>query len=146
VAKVTVTRVNDQADRFLSFQSGAGEVPAVATRAEGRAVFELDSNNQSLHFGLAAWRIDNVTQAHIHAGLPNENGPVVAFLYGPAAPSGPIRGPLSNGMLTEADLVGPFAGDFAGFVQALKAGELYVNLHTSDWPSGEVRGQIGAGN
>jgi hypothetical protein len=34
------------------------------------------------------------------------------------------------------------ANDFAGFVAALKGGALYVNVHTSTNPNGEIRGQV----
>ena len=93
---------------------------------------------------LAVRRIDDVTEAHIRAGLPNENGPIVATLYGPAAPDGRVSGRLTQGNLTEADLVGPFAGDFPGFLAALGNGELYLSVHTTTNPEGEIRGQIGA--
>ena len=93
---------------------------------------------------LVVRRIDDVTEAHIHAGLPNENGPVVATLYGPTAPAGRFGGRLAREFLTEGDLVGPFAGDFRGFLAALENGELYVSVHTTANPSGEIRGQLGA--
>lgn len=152
VAKVTITRisnnqVNEGADSFVAKLSGAGEVPAVDTRATGEAAFRLrgwegdDENDMPrLEFRLKLRRIDNVTAAHIHAGLPNENGPVVALLLS-GAPNGTVRGTI-----TPADLVGPYAGDWDGFVEALRHGELYVNVHSTDHPTGEMRGQIGQRN
>ena len=76
--------------------------------------------------------------------LPNENGPIVATLYGPADPDGSFDGRLARGKLTEADLSGPYAGDLDGFLAALGNGELYVSVHTSTNPGGEIRGRIGA--
>lgn len=145
VAKVTVTRVADDADdadRFLARLSGAGEVPLVDTDATGRAKFTL--KNGRLSYKLNVDDIEGVTQAHIHLGLPNENGGVVAFLFGPVDPTGPIDGRLARGTVTEADLIGPLVGQpFSGFVEALRDGDLYVNVHTVANPSGEIRGQIG---
>ncbi len=145
VAKVTITRVEADADEFLARLSGAGEVPPVATEAMGRARFELEEDDAELEFVLRVEDIEGVTQAHIHRGLPNMNGPVVAFLFGLAdPPTGSVDGRLAKGSLTVNDLLADFAGDFEGFVAALRNGELYVNVHTVANPAGEIRGQIGS--
>lgn len=115
-------------------------------RAEARL---LPSNgprgdDESLSYRVSAEDIVDVVAAHIHAGLPNQNGPIVATLYGPAAPSGPVDGTFARGTLTPADLDGgPFAGDWEGFLAATGRGELYVNVHTVEFPAGEIRGQVG---
>ncbi len=111
-------------------------------RQMSRRVESID--REELSFRLDVKKIVGVTQAHIHLGLPNMNGPVVAFLYGPSDPSDRVDGRLARGVLTAADLVGgPFEDDFAGFLEALGRGELYVNVHTAEFPGGEIRGQIG---
>lgn len=142
-AKVTITRISEDADEFFARLSGVGEVPSVQTSATGRARFELDVSDNELKFKINTDFIVGVTQAHIHIGLPNVNGPVVAFLFGPADPMGVVQGRLSRGTISAGDLIGPLAGNFEGFLQALRSGELYVNVHTEANPGGEVRGQIG---
>lgn len=142
VAKITITVVADSAHQFLAPLSGDGEVPVVATEASGRARFWLNHEKTELHFLLNVKDIDNVVAAHIHAGTAAENGPVVAFLFS-GDPTGSVNGRLSKGIIREADLSGPYAGDFAGLVKALENGELYVNVHTTEAPSGEIRGQVG---
>jgi hypothetical protein len=80
---------------------------------------------------------------------------VVAFLFGPdAAGGGRFSGVLAQGTVTEGDLIGPLAGQpFAALVEAMLAGNTYVNVHTDDGiapagtgpgdlPAGEIRGQI----
>jgi hypothetical protein len=122
-------------------------VPPVATRAQGQAVFQLSPDGESLRFQLNVANIENVTQAHIHLAPAGENGPVVAWLY----PSGPppvlipdrFQGVLAAGVITAADLVGPLAGqEFATLIEAMEAGDTYVNVHTLQHPPGEIRGQI----
>ena len=143
VAKITITVVADQAHEFLAPLSGDGEVPAVVTDASGRARFWLNYEQTELHYHLRVKDIDNVVASHIHAGTAGENGPVVALLFS-GGPTGLVNGKLSSGIIHQDDLVGPFAGDFAGLVEALENGGLYVNVHTNPgFPSGEVRGQIG---
>jgi PKD repeat protein len=101
-------------------------------------------DRDELEYKLKVKRIVGVSGAHIHLGLPDMNGPVVADLFGPKVYSDPVEGDLSKGALTVADLDGgPFEGDWAGFLEAMGLGELYVNVHTAEFPSGEIRGQIG---
>jgi hypothetical protein len=37
------------------------------------------------------------------------------------------------------------AGDFAELVRAIRAGKAYVNVHSSVFPGGEIRGQLDRG-
>ena len=34
------------------------------------------------------------------------------------------------------------AGEFAELVRAMRAGATYVNIHTTAFPGGEIRGQV----
>lgn len=145
VAKITITPVADNAIKFLARLSGAGEVPPVlATNPWGQADFTLNDDITELSYRLKALRIESgAIQASIHQGLPNDNGPVVALLYEPASSAVDER-LNTRGRLTQSDLVGPLAGDFKGFIDALRAGELYVNIRSNAYPDGEIRGQVGA--
>jgi hypothetical protein len=50
---------------------------------------------------------------------------------------------LAEGTITEDDLVGGLAGEsLEVLIEEIKAGNTYVNVHTSQNPGGEVRGQI----
>jgi hypothetical protein len=132
---------------FRTHLTGAEEVPPVVTRAQGQAIFQLSRDGTTLRFRLLAANIQNVTMAHIHLGSKGLNGPVVAWLY-PAAPPpqlipGRFSGVLAEGVLTEVNLVGPLAGaSMKDLVDEIMAGQTYVNVHTSQFPAGEIRGQI----
>jgi hypothetical protein len=91
--------------------------------------------------------IENVTMAHIHLASAGNNGPVVLWLYPQAPPaqliSGLFEGMLASGTRTSANLVGPLTGqDLSVLIDAMIAGGTYVNVHTSQYPGGEIRGQI----
>ena len=123
--------------------SGAGEVPAVDTRARGNAVFHVSKDGSELSYKLIVANISNVFQAHIHLAPAGSNGAVVAFLFGPVPPGGRVNGVLAEGTITGVDLIGPLAGQsIADLVALMSAGNTYVNVHTTDFPPGEIRGQI----
>jgi hypothetical protein len=140
---------------FIAHLSGIEEVPPVDTAAVGQAIFQLSADGTELRYRLIASNIENVVASHIHVGAAGVNGPVVVFLYGPAAPGGGRSdGVLATGTITSADLGGPLAsGSLATLISAMVDGITYVNVHTNDgvaptntgpgaFPGGEIRGQI----
>lgn len=133
--------------RFKARLSGEEEVPPVETTARGRAKFLLSSDRTKIHFRLTIDIIENVNQAHIHLGERGVNGPVVVWLYPDAPPPvlipGSFSGVLATGTITAANLVGPLAGmPLSELINALIQGNTYVNVHTTQNPGGEIRGQI----
>lgn len=135
--------------------SGANEIPPRDTFAFGHATFVTSWDGERLDYWLVVANIENVVASHIHLGGSDENGPVVAFLYGPAAPGGGFTsGVLASGAITADDLVGPLAGQpLSALIAEIDAGNAYVNVHTNDgveppntgpgdFPGGEIRGQL----
>lgn len=123
--------------------SGANEVPAVTTTATGTFSATLDEAAGTLTWSLSVPAITNATAAHIHSGAAGSNGGVVVNLF--AAPTGAPAGSINvSGTTRAADLVGTMAGNLPGFISALKAGTLYVNVHTSANAGGEIRSQVTA--
>jgi hypothetical protein len=132
---------------FRTHLTGQEEVPPVETRAQGQAIFQLSADGMHIRYKLIVANIENVTQAHIHLGAAGTNGPVIAWLY----PAGPppvlipdrFQGVLAVGVITEASLVGPLAGQtLEDLLEAMLDGNTYVNVHTLQHPPGEIRGQI----
>jgi CHRD domain len=144
-----------QNNNYSVHLDGDTEVPANASLAAGQAIFHLSPDGTSLDYKLIVANLDNPVAAHIHIGPPGVNGPVVAFLFGPAAPGGgTANGVIARGTITAANLVGPLAGQpFSALVDALNSGNAYVNVHTNDGvppagtgpgdlPGGEIRGNF----
>jgi hypothetical protein len=139
---------------FGTHLSGGQEVPANTSRAQGQAIFQLSPDGTALEYTLNVANIQNVTQAHIHCGVVGANGPIVLWLYPSAPPAalipGRTQGTLGAGTATSADVVSVpdsvacpgGVADFDGLLTKLRSGGAYVNVHTSQFPPGEVRGQI----
>jgi len=128
---------------FFAKLNGSEEVPAVSTNAFGLAKFKVSSNDKRMGYRLVINHLSNFTQAHIHLGEIGENGPVVAFLFGPIKPGITITRGMVDGIITAEDLVGPLEGKcFETLVDLMKEGKAYVNFHTVQNPDGEIRGQV----
>lgn len=133
---------------------GEAEVPPVESAGTGATVLRLDSSGTLLHYVVLVARVEDVTQAHIHVGPRDENGPVVAFLFGRENEDGEFvdlleqgvteNGVLAEGTIEDENLVGPLAGmTVADLAEELESGNAYINVHTEEVPSGEIRGQLG---
>ena len=147
-----VAAANGHAPRnFRAHLNGDGEVPPVDSGGQGQAIFQLSNDGSELSYSLIVANIENVTQAHIHCGPPDDNGPVVVFLFGRVPDPGVSHnGVLSEGTATDAHVI--TRGDseicpggvssLADVVRQIDAGNAYVNVHTVDNPGGEIRGQM----
>lgn len=148
LAVAVVTSVALAAPRnFRTHATGSQEVPANNSRAQGQANFQLSPDGAELHFKLIVANIQNVTQAHIHQGEPGVNGPIVAWLYPSGPPAqlipGRTQGVLREGVITSDNLVGPLAGQpLSALIELIETGNAYVNIHTSQFPPGEIRGNF----
>lgn len=144
-----------QPRNFIAPLSGAEEVVdedagiiGVDTRARGVAIFQLSPDGSELSYRLIVSNIENVLMAHIHCcGGPGENEGVVVWLYPDGPPpqliSGRFNGTLASGTITADDLVGGLAGGTVDdLVEQIVGGQTYVNVHTSQFPAGEIRGQL----
>ena len=146
-AVLRMFHVYDGGDEFTALLRGSGEVPPVQTRASAFATFELNDDG-TLSFELRALsHIEDATQAHIHLGARDRNGPVVAFLM-PLNTNGVDfeRGDLiAEGVIEDSDVIARtnFVPSVSNLVQRLRQGRAYANLHTITHPAGEARGQIG---
>jgi len=124
----------------------------------GTGSFEAQVNSDgTISFSLSyANMTSSVTQAHIHFGASRTNGGVMVFLCGGAKPACPASGTVT-GTLTAADVSvlpatnadsvipqGIQPADLNGMLDAIRSGNTYINVHTANFPNGEIRGQVGA--
>jgi len=108
--------------------TGAAEVPGPGDAdGFGWARITIDLDASQLCFRLSVARVEGVTAAHIHQGMPGEAGPVVVPL------DAPVTGLSSGCVAVEPALAASIVGNPAGF---------YVNVHSEAYPAGAVRGKL----
>ncbi|WP_141434307.1 CHRD domain-containing protein [Bacillus sp. 03113] len=129
--------------RFIAKLTGSEEVPPVITNASGSAQFLFNEDFTTLRFKLVVNDLKEFTAAHIHLGMRGENGPVVAFLFGPLTQGISFNRGEVTGTITRNDLVGPLQGrPLIVLARQMNRRNTYVNAHTEKFPDGEIRGQI----
>lgn len=145
---------NKQTRHFRARLVGTEQVPTpVQTRAKGHAHFKLSKDGTELKVQVVVSNIEDVIGAHIHMAAAGANGPIVAsfvpdtaaFLSGGPFVTEPInkQGVLVRGTITADDLVGPLAGQrIKALIDAMRDGNTYFNVHTTEHRPGEIRGQI----
>ena len=119
------------------------------TDATGRIRARFDSAFTRVSVNL---RINNLlgtfAAAHFHCGGPGQNGPVAFGLVspGPLAFDGKrVRGTLTNAHFTGADctgVIGRPVNNIVALAFAMRAGLIYINVHSTVFPPGEIRGQL----
>ena len=134
---------DDIGEQFIVRLSGANEVPARGTGANG--VIGINVRGNRVDYSIEVHGITAITGAHFHTGAAGINGPIRIALYpGPGSnfssvPSGAFDGQFYEGSFEASDVTGiSYADLLAGF----RAGTVYGNVHTSQFPGGEMRGQV----
>ena len=137
----------------LNAQSGA-----IFTAGRGTLELTLDRSAQTLSYKLEYSGLSAaVLQSHIHFGKVHMAGGIMVFFCsnlgnGPAGtPACPATGGTVTGTLTPFSVVGPVAqhvafGDWDALVAALESHTAYANVHTSNFPAGEIRGEVRRGD
>jgi hypothetical protein len=130
--------------------SGFQEVPSISTSAKGEFTARVveEGTNVRIEYELSySGLTTSANAAHIHFGQRGVNGAVSAFLCGGGDKPGCPGDGTVTGTIDAADVTGPEArgispGELQELVRAMRAGATYVNVHSTQYPEGEIRGQI----
>lgn len=133
---------------------GFQEVPALSTDGRGAFRATLGNDGEELTYRLRYAELEGeVAQAHLHLGQRGVNGAISIFLCtnlgnGPAGTQLCPPPPATiTGTVSAADVIGPEGqgispGEWEEVVRAIRAGVVYVNVHSDLFPAGEIRGQL----
>jgi hypothetical protein len=129
---------------------------AILTEGNGTLQLDLDKKSHMATYTLTFSGLSSaVTQAHIHFGKVHVAGGIFVWLCqtmakpSPTAgtPSCPTEGGTVTGTITAAKIIAvpgqnvP-AGMFDVLTEALTSNTAYANVHTVNFPAGEIRGQV----
>jgi hypothetical protein len=113
--------------QFTVALSGEQEVPPTTSGALGTGTLSFDAATRNI-IGSITLNGMTATAAHIHQADVGVNGPIIVSLTETAPGTWSVP---AGSTLTDAQ------------ANALAAGGLYFNAHTTANPNGEIRGQIG---
>jgi CHRD domain len=124
-----LTLIGDATLLFAELR-GSNEVPATGSASVGSALVTIDNNNV-FTFEVNIDGLQNPTLSHIHKAVAGVNGSVVVnFALSTSA--------FSNGRTKGTIQVDP---TLAADIKANPA-NYYVNVHSTAFPGGEIRGQL----
>ena len=130
---------------FTASLAGANERPAVTSTGTGSATFTVNANGTIDYTVRVNNLTSNVTNCHIHIGRTDISGGVLVTLCAAATP-GPITtetiiatGTIDEGINTGLEST---PTTLEGLRELMESGSVYVNVHTQNVGSGEIRGQI----
>jgi hypothetical protein len=114
---------------FSTSLTSWAEVPGPGDGAgSGRVTVVVDPPKQQLcYMFFDVYGIGTPTAAHVHAGVAGKAGDAVVMLQPP------VGGSSSGCQQISADLAQAIVSNPAGY---------YVNVHTAEFPSGALRGQL----
>lgn len=116
--------------------SGANQVPPVMTNGSGTAKVKVDGTAMTVCVKIT---VNNIRLpaigAHIHQGAKGTNGPIVISLNSPTGKKPNATKGKSSTCVTN---VSPTL--ISGLIN--NPSDFYVNVHTTDFPAGVIRGQL----
>jgi hypothetical protein len=141
-----------QTERFSARLSGSEEVPPINTAGSGN--FEMTIQQGTITFELTFAGLSAPPDvAHLHFAPSKVAGGVMIFLCGgggqpacPATTEGTFTGTITAANVTGPAAQGIAAGDLDSALEAVRDGLSYANMHTANFGSGEIRGQVRRGS
>ena len=115
----------------------------VTSAARGNATVRVTDSSIELTFKLDPLPATPITAAHIHVGAPGSNGPIIFTLF-----NSTVGIPFANPTNLALDTINlqrrPEVGvsTINDAVNAILSGNVYINVHTTAFPEGELRGQF----
>ena len=151
---------NRKVREHLTGYEEVAAAPGVSTiSTSGTGDFKATVTDERIEYKLRYGGLEgDVLQSHIHLGAEGTSGGISAFLCRTTqtAPAGTPdcvagRSGTVSGTIEPADVIGPTGqgigpGEYAELLRAIRAGATYANVHSTLYPTGEIRAQLERGH
>jgi hypothetical protein len=151
---LSATSANEGTLSLRATLSGFQEVPPKLTDATG--TFTATINGGELKYTLTYSGLSSpALQAHIHFGQRAVSGGIFIWLCQTATnpaptagvpmcpePGGTVTGTANAASVLKVSGQTLNAGNFNDALAIIRSGEAYANVHTTNFPGGEIRGQV----
>ena len=126
-AAASPAAAQDSGRKLSTVLTGAAEVGGGDPDGTGTAALRVNPGTGQICYTITVANLDPVTAAHIHNAPAGVNGPIVVPLTAP-----------TSGSVTDCTTADPaLARDIVVHPE-----NYYVNVHTTVFPAGAVRGQL----
>jgi hypothetical protein len=154
VYSISTVNAVDQLDRYWIVLDGDQQIPPIETDAVGFVGLKFQDDTTRLVYNINLDNIHNVTGVSLYHKNNDQNGTLVLDLLKEGGESnrefakvseitraGEITGTISLGGVTKEDLSGELQGkSLSDLRELMHNGELYIAVHTKDFPNGEISG------
>jgi hypothetical protein len=130
LSAVLVSAASAATVNYTASLSGRSEIPKTDSKGKGKLAATFDTQTRAFNYTLTFDGLSGpATAAHIHGPATRAQSAGVVAPLGEKNPASPVTGSIT---LTDDQ------------VKMLQSSKLYVNVHTTANPGGEIRGQIHA--
>jgi hypothetical protein len=147
-----IVACDEEEDEFDAELSAAAEIPTPvgSPTATGLATLELDDDVLTVNVNVSGNLTSDVTMAHIHGPATTSNAaniildfvPTMTAVINAGTRTGTIVSASYNLAAMTVSSTGELRVDRGTLLDWLRTGQAYVNVHTVNNPTGEIRGQI----
>ena len=130
---------DDPQEKYIAELRSSNEVPANTSSATGRVVFLVSKDASFAEYSVEVSGLSGGIQGgHFHRGAAGVNGPVIISFFAansvtPGTTDLEINRSIGRTLTkTQLDLI----------LTDLRAGNIYGNVHTPNFPGGEIRAQL----
>lgn len=117
-----------------------GNTGVIKSPGAGSASFVLSPSGKTLSYEIRVSNTTDIVFGHLHLGQAGQNGGVIADIL--SSKPGLNNGVIATGEIRDADIKLLQNKTVAQLVEEIKAGNVYVNIHTKVNMPGELRGQV----
>lgn len=115
---------------FTAVLNGAQETPPVASPSQGVAFLTLNKTISTLCYAISYSPLAGA-EIHAHFHGPGSPGVAAGILHNISPSPSPLGSPKNGCVVLSKDQI-----------KQLKKGLIYINIHSTAAPNGEIRGQV----